>query len=386
MTAQIIQFKCPTCGHLLGEEEFNSACRRLNKTVDDKAKEILEEEIDKINNQHKQEIRNIEEQHKLEVETKVKRQLCLQRTEIESEYIKKLMNEKTAIEEKFNQDLANKIKEIETLKSQSAIDQAQHIQQAIFDNERRHTQRETEYKLKLSRIEADNKELVSKVEQLQKTLDSIPSEMRGTAGEIILLDELHTAFPTDELEPKIVGKEMPDVVQTVVTDKGDKIAPPIVWDKKTEKDKLSKEDIEKAHNYKTKYQTDFSIIVTAKGITSKDSKNELIGKRDGIMLIHPNIAIEVAKLIRGFLIENSKLIRSKNGRESKQRKLYDYIMSAKYATKVKTIMHINSKLERLQSNEEGYHKKKWRERKKLIESWFGVEEEDEYIINEIIQD
>lgn len=54
-------------------------------------------------------------------------------------------------------------------------------------------------------------------------MDSIPSELRGTAGEIILLDELHAEFPTDELEPKIVGKEMPDVVQTVVTDKGDKI-------------------------------------------------------------------------------------------------------------------------------------------------------------------
>jgi hypothetical protein len=50
------------------------------------------------------------------------------------------------------------------------------------------------------------------------------------------------------------------------------------------------------------------IIVTAKGITAKDSESSspgLIGKRDGVLLVHPSILIGFVRMMRNYVIENA---------------------------------------------------------------------------------
>jgi hypothetical protein len=195
-------------------------------------------------------------------------------------------------------------------------------------------QKQTENDLQHRRIKEENQSLLNQVEKLQKALDSVPPELRGTAGEIVLFDHLHDAFPKDEFMLKKVGVKMADVIQMVVLENGEKLAPPIAWDKKTDKDKVSKDDIEKAKSYKIIHNTDLSIIVT-KGITEKDSNNTLIGTREGILLVHPSIVVEICKLLRSFIIEMAKH-RSNDGRASKQAKLYDHLISAEYARSIKT--------------------------------------------------
>ena len=278
-----------------------------------------------------------------------------------------------------------KIKEMEEVESQNTRDINEKVQQAIIDNETKHIQNETEYKLKLDRIQSDNKELVTKAEKLQKTLDSIPSELRDTASEIVLLDDLHNAFPTDDLVPTIVGVEMADVIQTIVVENGERIFPPIIWDRKMG-DKIQKADIDKAKRYKTIHNTDFSIIVTAKGITKKDSNNSLIGKREDILLVHPSMVVEIARMLRSFIIEMAKHTRSNNGRTSKQSKLYDLMRSSEYVRSITTTKEMKSNIDALQRKEEDYHKKTWIDRKKFIEEWFRVNQCNHHMINEIIQD
>jgi hypothetical protein len=238
MTIEIVQFKCPSCGHLLGEQESKHACEKfenlLKKGVEQKQKQLKEE---------------YERSKKIEVDTMVS----------------KIVLDK----------LAEKDRQIEAANS----DMEERIKRAVADNESTHRQTEIESKLKFDRIERDNKELrdktkqlTDKIEEQKKTIENKSSESRGTTGEIGLLDDLHNAFPKDELVPKIVGVEMADVIQTVVIENGEKIAPPIVWDRKMG-DKVTNEDINKAKKYRTKHNTDFSIIVTEKGITRKDSNN-----------------------------------------------------------------------------------------------------------------
>ena len=130
--------------------------------------------------------------------------------------------------------------------------------------------------------------------------------------------------------PKIVGVEMADVIQTVVIENGEKIAPPIVWDRKMS-DKVTHEDINKAKKYRTTHNTDFSIIVTEKGITEKDSNNTHIGTREGILLVHPKIVVEIGKLLRAFIIEMAKRTSSNKARNSKQAKLYEHLSGSEYA-------------------------------------------------------
>jgi hypothetical protein len=129
-----------------------------------------------------------------------------------------------------------------------------------------------------------------------------------------------------------------------------------------------------------------SIIVTPKGITEKDSNNSLIGTRESILLVHPSIVVEIAKLLRSFIIEMAKHTRSNNGRNSKQVKLYDRLMSPEYARIINLRREKKSELNKLQRKEEEYHKKTWNSRIKLIEEWFKVDECNQHMIDEIIED
>ena len=62
-------------------------------------------------------------------------------------------------------------------------------------------------------------------------------------------------------------------------------------------------------------------------LQEKYCKTELLGKWDGVIIVHRKIVVVVAELTRNFLIEKTKLI-SNDGRPSKQTKLSDYIMSS----------------------------------------------------------
>jgi hypothetical protein len=204
----------------------------------------------------------------------------------------------------------------------------------------------------------------------------------------MLFDDLHTAFPQDHLISKTVGVEMPDIVQTIVTENGEKLANPILWDKKTGEN-ITPKDIEKAKKYKEKYNTDYCIIVKAKPITDTDSKNcraGVIAKRDGILLVHQSIAVGVAEETHNFIIEKTRLIKNNNGRVSKQIKLYDYIISPARFRRMQEKMKKRLKLEELIRKQEDYNKKVWNEQKKIIQEWFELDNDDREIINEIIQD
>jgi hypothetical protein len=97
---------------------------------------------------------------------------------------------------KHKLELADKYRDIEQAKlyAQSNLDEK--IRQAVSDSETESKQRAKELEINLTRAQAE-------VQKLKNTLDNIPPELRGTAGEFVLLDELRTGFsPPDELIPK----------------------------------------------------------------------------------------------------------------------------------------------------------------------------------------
>lgn len=283
MTTEIVQFKCPSCGHLLGEEEYRHACEKNQIQIDEIVKEKSLQKIEQLKIEQSKEIHRLNKRFELEREN-----------EVNTRVAKALNEEKVWMQLKHEQDLAEKDKQIDAAKSQ----QDERIRRAIIDNELKHAQKENEFELQHSRIEANNKKLLERVEKLQKTLDNIPPEVQGTSGEFSLIDELRNEFRR-EISPKKVGVAMADVVQVIVTDTGEIIKTPIVYDKKTG-EKVSVSDIVKAKNYRTVHKTDHSIIVT------KDIKNNRFTEvRDGVLLVHPVAVVDIAKRIRWFLIEKT---------------------------------------------------------------------------------
>ena len=324
MTVTTIQeFRCPACGHPMGQEEYKHVCEKIGKLIEttaDTQVEKLKKEYNHIiqerDKEHQQEIQKREKLHNQEVETKVSQQVQLQL----KEYEKKAENERAIVRQTYEEKLRKKDEEIEA---------ADKIKQAIRDNEQTHRQIETQYKEHISRIEKENFRIKQINEKQKKIIENISPELRGTSGEINLFDDLHKAFPKDEIIPKRVGIEMADVVQTIVTENGEKVAPPIAWDNKV-KEKVEKDDIDKAKRYKTIHNTDYSVIVTATDIADKNSSNSLIERREGVWLVNRTIVVETAKLLRSFIIRMAKITISNKGRTSKQVKLYERMTSTEY--------------------------------------------------------
>lgn len=340
MTLEITEFRCPTCGQIVGEEEYRNAYNVLDRKVQSLCKEKMQEQ----ETRHSEEIRQLEERHSREFQNKVSQEVKA-----------RLKNEK---EMNINEE----------------------VRAALRDKEATH-------RLQISRLEEQNRGLAEQVQRQQKTLESIPPEVRGTAAEINLYEDLHTAFPQDDLVQKIVGVEMPDIVETIVTENGQRISAPILWDMKTG-EKITPADIEKAKTYKEKYNTDDCILVTTTGISAKDTKNRkagFIGKRNGILLVHKSVAVAIAEETRNYIIKKTTLVKNSIGRSSKQVELYDYITSPMRLRKIQKKFENRIKLEELIRKQEDYNKRTWEEQKGLIKETFDLATQDESKIESITQ-
>jgi transcription initiation factor IIE alpha subunit len=43
MTATVLEFKCPTCGHLLGEEEYKRSNANIDRLIEEKSQGLIEQ-------------------------------------------------------------------------------------------------------------------------------------------------------------------------------------------------------------------------------------------------------------------------------------------------------------------------------------------------------
>ena len=165
------------------------------------------------------------EQKNTDLENRIDQEAELRANRKLSEHEEKSESEKARITEEYEHKLKMKDKEIEASKLQSAEYTDEKIREALKRKEENYRLKEMEFRLQISRIEKEN-------EKMQKTLENVPPEFRGTAGEMKLFDDLHTAFHQDDLVAKKVGVEMPDVIQTIITQSGERIRTHIVWDMK----------------------------------------------------------------------------------------------------------------------------------------------------------
>jgi hypothetical protein len=201
-----------------------------------------------------------------------------------------------------------------------------------------------------------------KIEDLEKQLAQSQAELKGEGPERELYLTLRQAFPDDKFERQKRGTASGDVVQWIRTTMGI-LGTPIVYDNKQAKSVIKK-DIEKAKNYQKKYGTNYVIIVSP-NLPKKDVKNRLFGEKDGILLAHPSIVIEVAKQIRKAIIEICRQSESSKDRQAKEAKLYNYIRSQSFASNMERLYTIYKDMTELQNKEEQAHERLWKDRKAI---------------------
>ena len=109
MTTEIMQFKCPSCGHLLGEEQYLHACQKNERQVNEQTKQKLQQELKQLEIQHAKEVQRLNEKHELEKEK-----------EVNNKVANSVRERSVWTELKHKQDLTLKDKQIASLKLQNA--------------------------------------------------------------------------------------------------------------------------------------------------------------------------------------------------------------------------------------------------------------------------
>jgi len=239
----------------------------------------------------------------------------------------------------------------------------------------------------IDELRLDRKQDKIQLERAQKNLDDAgdklrktQSELIGEIGEIQLLETLSESFVDDEFNTQSRGTSEADIVQTVHYDNMP-LDIRICYDNK-QKTMVTKTHVDKAKKYQQMHNTRYVLIVSSI-LPKKDIPNSFFGVKDGVILVHPKIVIELVKLIRKNLIEIHTKKNSQENRDTKESQLYEFITGYQFALKLSTISNCYSNLDKLLTTEINSHNKNWKQRRKSLDELFRAKIDLEQEINVI---
>jgi hypothetical protein len=232
-----------------------------------------------------------------------------------------------------------------------AMDEAKSAVQSDIDMERN---RSLEKDILLKRTE-------NEVDKLKKQLSQTQSELMGEVGELNLYDTLRKAFQQDIIERSSRGTACGDIIRQIRSPSGAILEGTIVYDNKNA-ETITPKDIEKAKGYMNTHATDNVIIVS-----KKLPKNRYFDEKEGVLLVHSDIIVAVARDIRKRIINESKLSAGIQGQETKQLKIYDYVRSREFCKRIETISEGLQGLNKQHDKEMKDHKTEWTKRRKFYD-------------------
>jgi hypothetical protein len=369
--------KCPLCRKKLASGEYDAALSELQNKVEESYKAQQESFVEQHNSkleqlhaQHDELLASQKQSHEAEItrlETDVsetyKKQLDFMEKNYDSmtkQSQKQFEDLKKQLESGHKKDLIEKEKQIKSFEKEQAK-----FKKSVTESVK------ADYEIKSRTLQDEIRErdiqvmrFKDEVDGLKKQLTQSQSELKGEAGEMDLFVTLTDAFPQDHFRRQKRGTSSGDLIQRIRTGSGI-LDTTIVYDNKNA-NTVTKADITKAKKYQKMHGTNYVLIV-GNNLPKNSVPNGLLGEKDGIILVHPSIIVEVSKRIRDGIIEISKLSLGKEDRQEKQDKLYSYIMSQEFSQILKSLSDLNEKLFYLQSKEEKDHQTLWKNRKGLQE-------------------
>lgn len=276
----------------------------------------------------------------------------------------------------------------------------QHIKEINMKNAKVLDRIITENEHKINEIAAANDRLVSELcterqedklqmTRLQKEFENIndklrkrQSELIGEVGEIQLLETLQETFKEDSFNMQSRGTSEADIVQTVHHNNMP-LDIRICYDNK-QKTMVTKAHVDKAKKYQQIHNTRYVFVVSSV-LSKKDTPNSFFGVKDGILLVHPAIIIEVVKLVRSNLIEIHTKRTTQESRDSKETELYEFITGHQFTLKLSVISNCYSKLDELLKSEMNSHARNWKQQRRVLDELFRTKIDIEQNINVITE-
>ncbi|MBI2183679.1 MAG: DUF2130 domain-containing protein [Thaumarchaeota archaeon] len=369
------EFACPLCGKPLASHEYDKAMgeltRKVAQTYDKQTvdlKKQYDDQLKQVAASHKQELDSLrvnQEKTRKELKKELEDSYRGQLSDLKKTYEKvgKEGQKRFAeLEKKMRAEYKSEIKKKEGELASMEKEQAR-MRKLGFDEAESKSKAEIK-RLEISLGERDIqiRRFEGEVESLNKKLAQSQSELKGEAGELDLYLVLTQAFSQDTFRRQTRGTQSGDIIQRIRTETTT-LDTPIVYDNK-QAESVTKKDIDKAKNYQKIHSTNYVIIVSS-NLPKKDVQNGLYGEREGILLVHPSIVVEVAQQIRKAITEIARQSQSAKDRETKEAKLYDYMKSQDFAGTLERLHRIHQSMTELQDKEEKVHERLWKERKAL---------------------
>jgi len=369
--ADFPEWKCPYCGNLLTNEEYNYAMEGFRIKAEQKYEErrpndiqYFEEEKRRLIEKNQEEMDNFTKFHNMHSDKILE--------DLKTSYHEQMENLKETYEElskqrqeDFDESLSQKMVEYEH-ELYEKDKRLQELETGLADFKARATdQAKTLVRNEIEERDTQINRLKKKVDELGKQLSQTQSELKGEAAEINLLRILQNEFQDkgDHFEKETRGSCGADIIQQIRTTSRELLENKIAYDNK-ESAAITKQDIEKAKKDKERLQTDYFIIVS-RNLPKRDCKDGLYGEKEGILLVHPDIIVAVAWIIRRTIIEISKEVTSKQDLKTKQSKIYDHVRSREFNSQIESICETHKRMFDLQEKERKDHETTWKKREEL---------------------
>lgn len=214
---------------------------------------------------------------------------------------------------------------------------------------------EAEYKKKIEDAQKAN-------EDLRRKLDQGSQQLQGEVLELELEHVLTTSFLHDQIDEVKKGQRGADVLHTVRTVHGVECGK-IIWEAKRA-DNWSEKWLQKLKDDQQEAKADIAVLVTTvmpKGV------EEIIVRIGDVWVVSPHVIKPVAEMLRTALVEANKLKVVNTGRNEKMELLYNYLSSAQFSQKVRTMLDAFESMRSDLEAEKRAMQKIWAKRQTQIE-------------------
>ena len=235
------------------------------------------------------------------------------------------------------------------------VERTKMIDQISASESARFSMIEAEYKKKIEDALKTNEDLTRKLNQGSQ-------QLQGEVLELELEHVLSNSFLHDQIEEVKKGQRGADVLHTVHTQYGIACGK-IIWEAKRA-EHWSDKWLHKLKDDQQEAKADIAVLVTT---VMPKGKDEVIVRMGDVWVISPQVIKPVAEMLRVVLLEANKLKLVNTGRNEKMELLYNYLSSAQFSQKVRTMLETFESMRSELEAEKRAIQKIWSKRQTQIE-------------------
>ena len=359
------EIKCPKCGNAFapGDAIREEVEKETRAKVAEWQKKKTEEFQVKLEEERKQIRDNVIAAAKQSAAQEYEQQLkILEQANSENEQKLKEARQQQLDYLQKERALKNKEQELEITLQKKLQEEREAIAVEIRKiEEQKTTDKETAFQLKLKEMEEKLETQRKLAEEMRRKAEQGSMQTQGEVQELLLEEQLKTAFPFDLIEEVGKGVRGADCILTVRDKLGQPCGKIIFESKRTAN--FSNDWIEKLKTDQRSLGADLAVLVTQ--VFPKDM--DRFGEREGIWICTFSEVKAIVHLLRDALIRISFAQRNQENKGDKMQLLYDYLISREFADQWQAIREGFMSMKLSIQKERDAMEKLWKSREKQLE-------------------